>query len=143
MKLHYIISALLITALFGCMSCINKETNPKMEDGEHAETTDNKMDALNHELPTVIDFYANWCPPCKAIAPHFHKMKEQYSGTLNMISVNVDENVALARRYNVQSIPTFIFLDKEGNLSGRIVGADYHALENAVKEIAAHPETKF
>lgn len=93
-------------------------------------------DSSDNGLPTVMDFYATWCGPCKSIAPVFEMLKEKYGDKVNFVSVDVDIDSAAARKYSVEAMPTFVFLDADGNEIHRIVGADPQALSSAVGELA-------
>lgn len=75
-----------------------------------------------NELPSVVDFSATWCGPCKKFAPMFHAAAEQYEGKLNFVTVDIDEHPELAQRYNVEAVPTIVFLDKNGREINRITG---------------------
>ncbi len=72
--------------------------------------------------PVLVDFWAEWCGPCKTIAPLLEQIAEEQSGKLRVAKVNVDDNQGLARQFGVQSIPTMI-LFKDGQEAHRIVGA--------------------
>lgn len=87
-------------------------------------------------IPTVVDFYAVWCGPCRMIAPLVAEMEEEYAGKINFVSVDVDREPALAAKYGIQAMPTFLFLAPGGKETGRIVGADKEALTAKVKEMA-------
>ena len=87
-------------------------------------------------LPTVIDFYATWCGPCKAISPFFEKLKGEYSDKVNFVSIDVDQDTETAMKYSVSAMPTFVFLDADGNEIKRIVGADPEGLSSAVEDLA-------
>jgi thioredoxin 1 len=70
----------------------------------------------------MVDFWAPWCGPCRAIAPVLDELVEESGGRSTLMKVNVDESPALAARYGIQSIPTLLFF-KEGTLVDRVVGA--------------------
>ena len=70
----------------------------------------------------MIDFWAAWCGPCRAIAPVLEEIAEASEGRVTLMKVNVDENPGLAARYGIRSIPTILFV-KQGTVVDRIVGA--------------------
>jgi len=64
---------------------------------------------LQSDLPVLVDFWAPWCGPCKAVSPVIDELAEAYAGKINVVKVNIDEDVALSDTYDVQSIPTIVF----------------------------------
>ena len=66
------------------------------------------------KLPAVIDFYADWCGPCRRVAPIMEKMAEEYDGRLLVYKINVDQERELATAFNVKSIPMVLFIPMEG-----------------------------
>jgi thioredoxin 1 len=70
----------------------------------------------------MVDFWAEWCGPCRAIAPVLEELAEASEGRVTLMKVNVDENPGLAARYGIRSIPTILFI-KEGRVVERVVGA--------------------
>ena len=70
----------------------------------------------------MVDFWAEWCGPCRAIAPVLEELAEASEGRVTLMKVNVDENHGLAARYGIQSIPTVLFF-KEGAVVDRVLGA--------------------
>lgn len=76
---------------------------------------------MNTDKLVLIDFFATWCGPCKMLSPIISEIANEYSGSIKVCKVNVDENQDLALKYNVMSIPTLIFL-KNGKVVKSSVG---------------------
>jgi len=74
------------------------------------------------DTPVVVDFWAEWCGPCKMIAPILGEIAQENAGDITVAKLNVDENPDLAMRYNVMSIPTLLVF-KDGEVAKRLVGA--------------------
>ncbi len=86
--------------------------------------TDNNFEeqVLKSESPVLVDFYADWCGPCKMMAPIVAELAEKFEGKCRVGKCNIDENMELAQKYRVMSIPTFI-LFKNGEAVETTVGA--------------------
>ena len=86
--------------------------------------TDNNFqeDALNASVPVVVDFYADWCGPCKMMAPVIDELAGDYEGKARIGKLNTDENRNIATKYNIMSIPTILFI-KNGEVVDTVVGA--------------------
>ena len=80
-----------------------------------------KKEVLNSEQPVLVDFYADWCGPCKMMSPVVEELARELQGKAKVGKINVDENQDLAMEYNVMSIPTLIIF-KEGKEFKRFVG---------------------
>lgn len=66
------------------------------------------------ELPAIIDFYADWCGPCKAVAPALEQLAEEYNGKVEIYKIDTDQEAELSEVFGIQSIPTFLFIPKNG-----------------------------
>ena len=79
-------------------------------------------------MPVVIDFYATWCGPCKALAPHIERLAQEYEGRIKVLKVDVDKNEALAAQADIRTIPTLFFIDMDGNIRRSVGGMPYSEL---------------
>lgn len=79
-------------------------------------------DVLNSKIPVFVDFWAEWCGPCRAIAPVLESLADDFDGKVKVVKINVDENGKLATEYNVHAIPSLLIF-KEGKEVDRIRGA--------------------
>lgn len=100
------------------------------------QLTDDAFEAevLKSSTPVLVDFWASWCAPCKAISPVIDALAEEYDGKVKITKVNVDENPATPGKYGVRGIPTVI-LFKDGEIVDQLVGAvPKNQLESLVKK---------
>lgn len=86
---------------------------------------------LQSDQPALVDFWASWCAPCRAIAPIVDEMAQEYAGKLRVVKVNVDDNPGTPGKYGVRGIPTLI-LFKGGKVVDQLVGA---VPRNQIKEL--------
>jgi thioredoxin 1 len=86
-------------------------------------TKDNfEQEVIQSEIPVVVDFWAEWCGPCKVLSPIIEELAGEHAGKIKLAKVDVDANQELQLRYNIMSIPTMKFF-KNGQIVGEIVGA--------------------
>jgi thioredoxin 1 len=96
-----------------------------------------EQEVIQSEKPVLVDFWAQWCGPCHAVAPVLQKIADERPDELRLVKVNIDEEQGLANRYGIQSIPT-ILLFKDGEPAAAAIGAQPKtALERALGLVAA------
>lgn len=88
---------------------------------KHIDLDNYEEEVENSEIPVVIDFYADWCGPCKMMGPIFEDTSKEYEGKVKFVKLDVQSNEGLAAKFGVQGIPTLVIL-KDGEEKGRITG---------------------
>ncbi len=81
-----------------------------------------KSEVVDAALPTLVDFWAPWCGPCKAVAPVLEEIASEYKGRVKVVKVNTDDNQLVAMQHNIRSIPT-VMLFKGGKMVAQVIGA--------------------
>ena len=101
------------------------------------DVTEQNFDAevLQSDIPVLVDFWADWCGPCRMIAPSVDAIADEHAGKLKVVKVNIDQEAPVAAKYGVMSIPTLI-LFKAGEVTEQIVGA--LPKQKIVEKIAPH-----
>lgn len=108
---------------------LNKETFlSKVFDYEN-----NKEWKFEGDLPCVIDFWAPWCGPCKMVGPIMEELSEEYKGKVNFYKINTDEEQELGYAFNIRSIPSLLFVPKEGQPKMAVGALPKEALKEAVE----------
>jgi len=99
-----------------------------------AEVTDSQWESavLESDVPVFVDFWAEWCAPCRAMGPYVDKLAAEYKGKLKVLKINTQDNPEVPSRYGITAIPTFLLL-KKGEVVKQMVGSQpYDSLKKAV-----------
>jgi thioredoxin len=86
-------------------------------------------------LPCLIDFYADWCGPCKMVAPILEELSKEFDGKINIYKVNTEEEQELAAAFGIQSIPSLLFCPKEGKPQMAMGALPKQAMTDAINEV--------
>ena len=95
-----------------------------------------EAEVLKSDVPVLVDFWAVWCGPCKAIAPTVDDLARRYKGKVKVCKMDVDEHQQVPQNFGIRSIPTLLIF-KGGKVVGTVVGADKGKIEEAVKKVTA------
>src|SRR5215469_18970349 len=91
---------------------------------------------LKSEIPVIVDFWAEWCGPCRSLGPTFEKLSDKYQGKLSFAKINIDHDERTPSRYGVQAIPTLLVF-KGGKVVDRLIGPHPLRLEGEIEKILA------
>jgi thioredoxin 1 len=89
---------------------------------QHVTDSSFDDDVVKSDVPVLVDYWAEWCGPCKAIAPVLDELAKEYQGKIKIAKVNVDENQEIPKKFGIRGIPT-LMLFKNGNVEAQKVGA--------------------
>jgi thioredoxin len=94
------------------------------------------------QRPAIIDFYADWCGPCKAVAPVLEELSEQYKTEIDIYKINTDQEAELSALFGIQSIPTFLFIPMSGSPMMQRGALPKNAFQQVIRErlLAATPQ---
>ena len=95
----------------------------------------NKDWKFEGKTPAIIDFYADWCGPCKTIAPILEELKEEYGDKLDIFKVNTEEQKELSSVFGIQSIPSLLFIPKEGQPQMAMGALPKETFKQLIKEV--------
>lgn len=101
-----------------------------------AEVTDSQWEStvLQSDVPVLVDFWAEWCAPCRAMGPYVDKLAEDYEGKLSVLKLNTQDNTEVPAKYGITAIPTFLVI-KGGEVVKQMVGSQsYDDLKKSVEE---------
>ncbi|MEE9386683.1 MAG: thioredoxin [Nannocystaceae bacterium] len=80
-----------------------------------------QADVLDSQVPVLVDFWATWCGPCRALAPHLDALADEFDGKVKIVKLDIDSNSGTATKYGVRSVPTLLLV-KAGAISGQLIG---------------------
>ena len=116
------LALVLAGALCGCGTDNKREADTQREEIGAESTVKDESLASKNGLPTIYDFSATWCGPCREFAPIFEQAKQDYAGKINFISVDIDEQQEMAYKYQVSAVPTIMFVTATGEIKGQTQG---------------------
>lgn len=99
--------------------------------------TNFETEVVSSKLPVLVDFYANWCGPCKMMAPIVEQLAEEFEGKMKVGKCNVDDNPALSRKFGIMSIPSFVFFKNGEPVKTQVGGLSKDQLKAMMEQVMA------
>jgi thioredoxin 1 len=96
---------------------------------------ENKEWKFEGNLPCVIDFYADWCGPCKMVAPILEELAVEYKDKINIYKINTEEEMELSSAFGIRSIPSILFIPKDGQPQMAVGALPKDAMKNTINEV--------
>ena len=119
---------MILVNVFRCHRC----NNIRMGVTQVSDAKSWEIDVVNSDIPVFVDFWAEWCGPCRMVGPVVEELASDYEGKVKFVKVNVDEANELASKYNVFSIPTLILLNKGEIVSQQVGAASKESYKNMI-----------
>ncbi len=100
----------------------------------------NKDWKFEGKLPCIIDFYADWCQPCKIVAPILEELSKEYEGKINIYKINTEQEVELASAFGIRSIPSMLFCPADGQPQMAVGALPKETLVQAINDVLLNPK---
>ncbi len=92
-------------------------------------------EVLNSDIPTMVDFWGSWCPPCKMMDPIVAQLKKEYTGKVKIGKMNVDRNPTIPRKYKIVGVPTFILFKNGKEVDRKVAAASIDVMREFIKAV--------
>lgn len=146
--MQLVVAVALSAGMMACNSSAREMKEAKDTQEEIAEASGEPIELGENDIlefgapqpmPIVVDFWADWCGPCRQLSPIYHEVSKMYAGRVKFLKVNVDKCPEIAKQYGVESIPTLLFVNQQGIINKNIGFMDKDALIGAVESILPDP----